>query len=441
MPPSTERRWRRNDALANKNGRCQTVYWVAPVPPPRDTLTHTVKAADLIERKYKVSETYKGEWLNNKRDGFGVYVYSNGDKYSGEWKDGRRDGQGALWQKTAQTTKSLTTTPHRAVNDRLRCVYSGEWRHDVKSGSGKYFYVDGAVYDGEWSNDVRHGLGTFARSDGAHFIGHYMNDVNNGHGTEVLPNGDWYDGEWCNGLKEGRGVYYYHNKQRIYDGQWINGKAVSGALIGAFDWIKQEFAAAEKRLSDAATLLAQRLLDDGLSASMSIPRLRLNDADRIIAKLTDDIENVRAPIRSLPFTQPSELYDAQSMHSFRAMFDAECAANGGRMTRSHTRRLVQACLQFDAPTKSAEVEAVWEQLRLSGQRSVSPDVSKHESTTLSFDDLIVVCWMTEQNRLIVENQIAAAEADEPAFMPLPTDNEPETTDDNEDVTTLEETVY
>ena len=38
----------------------------------------------------------KVSWKNNKRDGKGVYKWSNGDVYDGDWKDNRPNGQGTL---------------------------------------------------------------------------------------------------------------------------------------------------------------------------------------------------------------------------------------------------------------------------------------------------------------------------------------------------------
>ena len=37
---------------------------------------------------------YEGNWAEGQRNGYGVYVYANGDKYEGNWKEDRRHGQG-----------------------------------------------------------------------------------------------------------------------------------------------------------------------------------------------------------------------------------------------------------------------------------------------------------------------------------------------------------
>ena len=37
---------------------------------------------------------YEGQWENNKKDGYGILQYSNGNRYEGQFKNGMKDGQG-----------------------------------------------------------------------------------------------------------------------------------------------------------------------------------------------------------------------------------------------------------------------------------------------------------------------------------------------------------
>lgn len=39
-------------------------------------------------------QSYEGDYINNKREGYGVYIYSDGSKYNGHWKNDIRDGKG-----------------------------------------------------------------------------------------------------------------------------------------------------------------------------------------------------------------------------------------------------------------------------------------------------------------------------------------------------------
>ena len=68
-------------------------------------------------------EYYDGEWKDDKMDGYGVYLYSNGDKYEGYWTSGFQN---------------------------------------VK---GKYTFIDGRSYEGEWKMHKMHGTGTFSCLD------------------------------------------------------------------------------------------------------------------------------------------------------------------------------------------------------------------------------------------------------------------------------------
>jgi len=59
----------------------------------------------------------------------------------------------------------------------------GQWSDDMRSGHGRYRYVNGDIYDGEWSNHVRHGSGQYT----------------------YATNGIVYSGTWENGRRVGTG--------------------------------------------------------------------------------------------------------------------------------------------------------------------------------------------------------------------------------------------
>ena len=41
-----------------------------------------------------IYERIMGQWKDDKLNGQGIYVWSNGDRYEGEFKQGNADGQG-----------------------------------------------------------------------------------------------------------------------------------------------------------------------------------------------------------------------------------------------------------------------------------------------------------------------------------------------------------
>ena len=70
---------------------------------------------------------YEGEWLDNKRDGYGKQIWPDESKYEGNW-----------------------------LNDKA-------------NGYGKLFHYDGDIYEGEWQDDKANGKGTYTHANGARY--------------------------------------------------------------------------------------------------------------------------------------------------------------------------------------------------------------------------------------------------------------------------------
>merc|ERR1719206_1675087 len=80
-----------------------------------------------------VTETYMGEWKNDKRCGFGISERSDGLKYEGEWFNNRKYGYG------------VTT-----FKDGTR----GEWFNNRKYGYGVTTFKDGTREEGKYKNNI-----------------------------------------------------------------------------------------------------------------------------------------------------------------------------------------------------------------------------------------------------------------------------------------------
>ena len=193
----------RNDKLAEKNGTKKTVYWVKKKPREE---TGNVKG-----EKWVTSQQYIGDWKMNKKDGYGIKIYSNKDKYEGYWKNDMRHGKGTYWLCIGK--------------NKYRKFYTGDWFENKKEGKGIYFYKDGGCYDGNWKNSKRHGKGLMIYANGDIYEGNWINDLKHGYGIieYAFPeskNGHKYYGYWSNDLKEGQGYYYYSDTGKIYLGEW-----------------------------------------------------------------------------------------------------------------------------------------------------------------------------------------------------------------------------
>jgi hypothetical protein len=106
--------------------------------------------------------------------------------YVGETKNGKANGQGTgVWEKSGG-------------------VYKGEWKDNIRHGSGEYTWSDGERYTGEWNNDLKEGKG------------HYF-----------WPSGERYEGSWVANRRNGDGTMYNKDGNVIYKGEWENDKPKS----------------------------------------------------------------------------------------------------------------------------------------------------------------------------------------------------------------------
>lgn len=78
---------------------------------------------------------YEGEYVNDKKDGYGVFRWASGNLYQGQFKDDERHGKGRM-----------------------------EW-------------TDGSYYEGDWFRGIQHGYGKITFPDGSEKEGYFDNNV------------------------------------------------------------------------------------------------------------------------------------------------------------------------------------------------------------------------------------------------------------------------
>jgi hypothetical protein len=185
-----------------------------------------LKDKDIIRDKTKkefpfvTAENYRGSWLANLKDGFGILIKDT-SRYEGEFKCDKRDGLGALWLRNDAPSK----------NTLKWCkVYEGGWKTGRKDGNGTYFYENGDVYKGEWFDNKRSGEGSMEYFNGDKFQGTYMNDKRNGPGTMLYLNGDVFRGHYAGDMKDGPGLHFYRDTVKVYEGEWLEDQPRCGEL-------------------------------------------------------------------------------------------------------------------------------------------------------------------------------------------------------------------
>lgn len=98
---------------------------------------------------------FAGSWVDDMRNGYGIYTYPNGDQYAGDWSDHLRHGQGVY---TYDNTKSY---------------YKGTWVNGRRQGAGELVHAD-HKYVGTFKDDKPKGEGKYVFNHGTELRGHYV---------------------------------------------------------------------------------------------------------------------------------------------------------------------------------------------------------------------------------------------------------------------------
>lgn len=211
MKPKTTPLWRTHDAKAQKTGQRRTIYWVGKSIIGED-------GSDTGARTKGAS--YHGEWHDNKKTGYGIQVFPNGEKYEGQWGQGMRNGEGTLWVPNQKSKK-------------LRKLYVGGWKDDKRHGRGTCFFKNGEFFQGSWESGKMHGQGTLRYANGDLYIGEWHDGMRSGHGTLNKANGDCYEGYWLCDKREGSGSYFYAESGKVFSGEWADDLPKAGVYTQA----------------------------------------------------------------------------------------------------------------------------------------------------------------------------------------------------------------
>ena len=109
---------------------------------------------------------YTGPYIDNKKEGKGIYKYYKGEKYEGEYKNDLRNGIGIYHFKTGH-------------------IYNGEWENDKRHGKGILYCPNGEIYVGNFKNEKCEGLGIYYYYNEEIFIGSFKNNKREGYGINI----------------------------------------------------------------------------------------------------------------------------------------------------------------------------------------------------------------------------------------------------------------
>ena len=160
----------------------------------RQTAALTAKTTPKCPPRYHDSDsgpfTWSGACENGVAGGEGVQTFETGSMFKGELIDNQRNGHG-LFVWGAGTARA---------GDR----YEGEFRDGKRHGPGVLRWASGATYDGEFRDNEFHGRGVMKWVNGASYEGEWRNGERHGHGVKTDVNGVRRGGEWRNGKLAGQ---------------------------------------------------------------------------------------------------------------------------------------------------------------------------------------------------------------------------------------------
>ena len=103
---------------------------------------------------------YKGDFIEDKFEGYGEYHYNKSEYYVNQFKNGITEGKGKL--------------------------YDGDFIYHEYKGSQLDIYKYGNFYSGEWKNGKKHGKGNIkSKNNVALYEGDFIDDKFNGNGKYV----------------------------------------------------------------------------------------------------------------------------------------------------------------------------------------------------------------------------------------------------------------
>jgi len=262
--------WRQNEAKALKSGTRGTIYWVKQSAKYDEFKRDGLLVMSKEPPRFQTGDSYAGDWLHNRKHGFGTMTWANGKKYQGDFRNGKRDGTGTLWL---------------MKDGNLRKVYSGYWKEGRRHGVGVHFDQEGNKYEGSWFAGKKCGHGKLLYTNGDVYEGEFRENERSGLGILTYTNGDRFEGHWSRDKKEGPGRYYYRETRKLLQAEWIDDSPKAGVFS---DWPgvdssnsgEMVFELPEIHLIDSQKVLEEAFQETRRKRSEELGKRTANEAKR-----------------------------------------------------------------------------------------------------------------------------------------------------------------
>jgi uncharacterized protein (TIGR02145 family) len=131
---------------------------------------------------------YEGNFVEGKKEGYGVITYKNKYAYAGVFKADQYHGQGTL--------RDFEEDAYGLII--VKGSFKGEFENNAFK-KGLYTYKDGNTYDGDWKDGLPSGNGTYSwKKTGDIYVGEFEAGVPKGKGKLTKKDGSYFEGVFVN---------------------------------------------------------------------------------------------------------------------------------------------------------------------------------------------------------------------------------------------------
>ena len=179
---------------------------------------------------------YEGEFKDDKYHGKGIEHFSHGE-FNGTFENGLRMGYGEFtWKNIDKIFKGNYLNNKKngfgKLYENKKLIYEGDFRNDKYNGIGKCF-KDGGVYKGNFKNGKLCGLGKFYVKKFLRYVGEFENGNFHGKGKKytdlLIISGIFKEGELKETLKEIKKVKKINqiSKEKLLQNKRVRGEEES----------------------------------------------------------------------------------------------------------------------------------------------------------------------------------------------------------------------
>ena len=189
---------------------------------------YTNKKCGYGKTIYSNGAIEKGTYYNNNFVGWNHFINNEGILYVGFFNKFGLNGKGLRYNKEINHIYKgdFINNLRQGIGKDYRnnAKYEGEFKKDKKSGKGKIIFESGDIYEGEFNDNKFNGYGHYIWAKNGHeYKGNYLNGKFHGEGLYKWGENEYYKGEYVNGIKEGEGEISYADGKKFFV-NFTNGK-------------------------------------------------------------------------------------------------------------------------------------------------------------------------------------------------------------------------